>query len=127
MIVEILLAEDYADFAEVVTAAFELRGLPIAKVATTGSEAIAAINLGFDAVITDYDLGMGPTGADVARAAVVAGVPFVVLWSSVSRDYALRGDPLMDEPTFHLMEKPWAGERVDPISKIASLLTDGSS
>lgn len=123
---EILLVEDYEGFVEAASAALSLRGLPVTKVARTSSEALAAIDdVAFDAVITDYDLGWGSaTGQDVARHAIDSGVPCVILWSSVGRESELRGDPLMSEPDFHLMEKPWTGDRGATLAKVSKLIAE---
>ena len=121
---DILLAEDYQGFADAATAMLELRGFKVSHVATNGHAAMDQIRARkWDAVITDYDLGFGPNGGEVALAALHEGVPLVILWSSVSRDVSeLPDEKMVDAIGFHLMEKPWSGGRDDPMARISALL-----
>jgi len=104
----ILLCEDYPSFVEIATRALDGMGYQVAKVSTNGHEAMYAVaNEGpWDVVISDYDLGFGPTGDDVAAMALHEDVSTVVLWSSIRRDLPgeVRTSSRQDE-RFHLLEK----------------------
>ena len=103
----LLLCEDYHAFAEIALDALRGAGHKVSSVARNGHAAMDLVRAeDWDAVVTDYDLGWGPNGGQVAQAALHAGAPLVVLWSSIPR----RKDELPDEKmaealAFHMLEK----------------------
>jgi DNA-binding response OmpR family regulator len=114
----ILLVEDYEGFADSVVRALGAYGFPVAQVAGTLHEAIDAIDDGaWDAVVTDWDLGNGHGGQEVAMAALNYNTPLVVLWSTVSR--AGEVDPGLEaEARFHLLEKSEMAPLMDLLNEI---------
>jgi len=104
----ILLCEDYPSFAAIAEDEIADAGFRVGRTATNGHEAVYSVaNEGpWDVVVTDYDLGFGPDGDEVAARALSEGVETVVLWSAVKRDYPgeVRTSSKAD-PRFHLLEK----------------------
>jgi DNA-binding response OmpR family regulator len=104
----ILLVEDYMSFADAASDALKARGHAVSHVATNLHAALGALDETkygqWDAVITDFDLGNGSGGPEVARAALDAGVPLVVLWSAIPRDRD-PGVAALGGPNFLLLGK----------------------
>jgi CheY-like chemotaxis protein len=113
----ILLVEDYPSFVEIAVRALSEKGFEVTEVATDGWSALTALDDGeFDALVTDYELGFGPNGGDVALDALSRGLPLVVLWSSIPRGAdELPDENMMKASGFHLLEK-------SDVSKVAELL-----
>lgn len=85
----ILVVDDMPEMIDSLQRMLEMRGHAVGS-ALTAEGAFAALDEGtdagpFDAVITDFDLGFGYTGAAVAKDAFDYGIP-VCLWSGITRD-----------------------------------------
>ena len=109
MTVKLLLVEDYHDFAEIASEQLEKAGYPVTYLATNGNAALNALDDekygGFDAVITDFELGTGPDGGDVAKRALDEGTPLVILWSAVNRRLEELPEGTFGRDGFHLLRK----------------------
>ena len=101
----LLLAEDYPGFAENVLALLGAKGIKVTQVATNGHVAAALVEgQEWDAVLTDYDLGSGPNGGEIAQLAI-GNVPLVILWSSIPRYQDELPEGVFDAEGFWLLEK----------------------
>jgi len=117
---KILLCEDYSSFAKMASEILSAASFPVTRVTVNGHTSLLAVRENdWDVVITDYDLGFGPNGDDVAAEALNADTPLVVLWSSVPRDYPGEvKQSSKDNPHFRLLEKSQTREVVRLLGKL---------
>ena len=97
----VLIAEDSKELSDLVLREL-LRDDRVSAVALAndGRSAIDALihpdreadGIRFGAVLTDWDLGPGPDGLDIARVAHNVKVPRIILWSAISRTAAIAAD-----------------------------------
>lgn len=103
----ILYVEDEPQIQELAISALEEAGFVVAA-ASSGQEAIAAIDeegADFKALITDVDLGVGPSGWDVAKHVreIYPTMPIVYVSGGSSNDW-----PSMGVPGSVILVKPHA-------------------
>ena len=122
--VRVLIAEDEADIRKVLQASFEDGGFAVV-VASTGEEAIAALDANGEAVralVTDVNFGSQATGWDVARHAreMNPNLPVVYVTGGEGHDWASLG-----VPNSVLIAKPFAPAQV--LTAVSQLLNIGTT
>ena len=103
----VLYVEDEPLIQELAVAALEEAGFDVA-IAASGAQALAALDergADFKALVTDVDLGDGPNGWDVAKAAreKFPAMPVVYVSGGSSNDW-----PSMGVPGSVILPKPFA-------------------
>lgn len=116
----LLLVEDDALVVIVAEDALKLGGYAV-KVATTGAEAVSALDAHsarFAGLITDIGLGQGPDGWQVARHARErqADMPIVYMTAESAGEWSTHG-----VPNSLLVQKPYAPAQL--LSAISTLIT----
>lgn len=116
----LLLVEDDALVVMVAEDALKGGGYAV-KVATSGVEAVSALNApsaNFAALITDIGLGRGPDGWEVARHAREhqADMPIVYMTAESAGEWPIHG-----VPNSLLVQKPYAPAQL--LAAIAALIT----
>ena len=115
----VLIAEDQAEIADVLTMSFEDGGYEV-LLASTADEAMAALDSRGEevrALVTDIKLGSSATGWDVARHAreMKPDMPVVYMTGSEGNDWASLG-----VPNSTLVPKPFAASQV--LTAVSQLL-----
>jgi two-component system cell cycle response regulator CpdR len=120
----ILLAEDDPSFQSILKEALEDGGYTV-HCTSTGGEAIHAVwhtDQPLSGLVTEVQLGTGPNGWDLARAARerTADLPVVYLTGEEAHEWTAQG-----VPNSIMLQKPVANAQV--VTAISSLLNEAAS
>jgi DNA-binding response OmpR family regulator len=120
----LLLVEDDALIAEVLCLELTEAGFEL-LVTRSGAKAIAELDADasrFKAVVTDINLGDGPSGWDVGRHAreLVSGIPVVYTSGDSAHDWSSRG-----VPDSVMITKPFASAQL--VVAISTLITEADT